>query len=287
MKVWHEGAIVEAGRVAVSIEDRAFEYGLGLFETMRTWNGFALLLPRHLARLRASATELGIDLDGVALPDRLAVLQLVQAVDLGGDVALRLTVSGGAGRDGGPRPMAWLAARPLPPPESGTLRIGIVEGAYGRAERSVHGHKSLNYAGRRAIHEIGSFAGLDDSLLVDAERNVVEASRNSVLLISEDAPDRLITPRLDGAILPGVMRSAAIEAAINAGFAVDQRPIPVDELRRGGILLLSNALRGIRVVGELDGRPLGGPADLPLVRLLVHDLPARLARQARSESRES
>jgi branched-subunit amino acid aminotransferase/4-amino-4-deoxychorismate lyase len=96
--IWHDGRIIPADDLKVGIDDRVFEHGLGLFETLRTWDGRAPLLSRHLDRLRASARELGIELDRVPLPDRDAVTDLLDAVELGGSVLLRLTLTAGSGR---------------------------------------------------------------------------------------------------------------------------------------------------------------------------------------------
>ena len=53
--IWVGGRIVPDDALRVSVLDRTFEHGLGLFETLRTWNGRAPLLDRHLARMTRSA----------------------------------------------------------------------------------------------------------------------------------------------------------------------------------------------------------------------------------------
>ena len=60
--IWVHGEIVPDDALGISVLDRTFEHGLGLFETFRTWNGHATLLDRHLDRLTRSAHELGLPL---------------------------------------------------------------------------------------------------------------------------------------------------------------------------------------------------------------------------------
>ena len=67
--IWVRGRIVPDDALAISVLDRTFEHGLGLFETLRTWSGQPTLLPRHLDRLTRSAAELGLPHDREALPD--------------------------------------------------------------------------------------------------------------------------------------------------------------------------------------------------------------------------
>src|SRR5260370_30341807 len=92
---WVKGQIVADDALQVSVLDRTFEHGLGLFETCRTWNGHPTLLPRHLRRLRRSAAELDLALDPADLPDSRAVRDLVNADGREGDAVLRIPLSGG------------------------------------------------------------------------------------------------------------------------------------------------------------------------------------------------
>src|SRR5947209_19031845 len=99
--IWVGGRVVPDDALTVSVLDRTFEHGLGLFETLRTWNGRAPLLERHLARMDRSARTLGLPIDSVRLPDGDAVAALREAEGIVGDVALRVTLSGGLAGSGG------------------------------------------------------------------------------------------------------------------------------------------------------------------------------------------
>ena len=67
--LWVRGEVVSDDALTVSVRDRTFEHGLGLFESFRTWNGHPTLLDRHLERLQNSARELGLPLEPGQLPD--------------------------------------------------------------------------------------------------------------------------------------------------------------------------------------------------------------------------
>ncbi|MBV8231221.1 MAG: aminotransferase class IV, partial [Planctomycetaceae bacterium] len=87
--IWVGGRVVPDDQLSVSVLDRTFEHGLGLFETLRSWSGRATLLDRHLSRLRRSAEELGLLIDPSALPDAEAVAILLRANGVEGDAMLR------------------------------------------------------------------------------------------------------------------------------------------------------------------------------------------------------
>src|SRR3982751_3077083 len=112
--IWVGGRIVPDEELKISVLDRTFEHGLGLFETLRTWNGRAPLLPRHLERITLSAQKLRLPLDPTALPDADAVAALLRADGVAGDAMLRITLSGGLSEAGGPA--VWMRSGPLPPP---------------------------------------------------------------------------------------------------------------------------------------------------------------------------
>ena len=99
--IWVRGRIVPDDALAISVLDRTFEHGLGLFETLRTWSGQPTLLPRHLDRLTRSAAELGLPYDREALPDREAVRALLAADGRAADAMLRITLSGGTSESSG------------------------------------------------------------------------------------------------------------------------------------------------------------------------------------------
>ena len=96
--IWVGGRIVADEEPGDRPADRALEHGLGLFETLRTWNGRPSLLDRHLARLRRSAEALGSRWIRPSLPDADAV------ADCCGRAGWRGTPGFGSPRRGACRP---------------------------------------------------------------------------------------------------------------------------------------------------------------------------------------
>ncbi len=59
--VYVNGKIARAEEAVVPVDDHGFLYGEGIYETLRTYNRVPFLYDRHLARLRASAAHLQLD----------------------------------------------------------------------------------------------------------------------------------------------------------------------------------------------------------------------------------
>jgi len=273
--IWHDGRIVEPEAVRVDLADRVFEHGLGLFETLRTWDGYAPLLPRHLDRLRSSARDLDLGLDGVVLPDDEAVATLLDAEGLGGDALLRITMTGGT--SDGKRPVLWMAARRMPESDPGPVKVVTYDVPTPRADR-LASHKSLNYWARRLAHAFAASRGAVDCLIGDGEGRVWEASRNNVLFVPEGRPDTIVTPGLDAPIVPGIMRRVALDFTTGLGYRVEERPVHLGELSRADAVFLTNSVRGVRRVGQIDGQVLGSDLQAELTHSLIVDLPHSLRR---------
>jgi hypothetical protein len=126
LQVWIDDELVPADRAMVSVYDRGFRTGEGVFETLRAYGDHVFRLPAHLERARAGARELGFD---PGPPERLArAVRATATANLealaGEDSALRLTVSAGRidpespipGRRGGPPTVAGTPPPHPPPP---------------------------------------------------------------------------------------------------------------------------------------------------------------------------
>src|SRR5574341_1515989 len=68
------GTFVRDSDAVVSVHDRGFRYGDGVFDTLRVYEGHPFLLDRHLARLLDGAGALGI----TPLPDIAALARLIR-----------------------------------------------------------------------------------------------------------------------------------------------------------------------------------------------------------------
>lgn len=152
MKVWLNGSIVDGGEAVISVYDHGFLYGLGLFETFRTYGGRPYLPERHLERLRGGCVELGIPFAMDTGELSALVTELLAANGLM-DGYVRLTVSAGDGELGLPlgdysRPTVLLLVKTLPAVSDEALRRGrelrLLRTRRNSPEGSVR-FKSLHY----------------------------------------------------------------------------------------------------------------------------------------------
>ncbi|MBN1871671.1 MAG: aminotransferase class IV, partial [Candidatus Omnitrophica bacterium] len=94
MKIYINGDILDEPEAKISVFDRGFLYGDGIFETMRSYNGAVFRIRDHLDRLYSSMKELKIRqrLSNRELEKAVYNLLLVNKLN---DASIRVTVSRG------------------------------------------------------------------------------------------------------------------------------------------------------------------------------------------------
>jgi branched-subunit amino acid aminotransferase/4-amino-4-deoxychorismate lyase len=269
--IWYWDEIIPDDALSVSVLDRTFEHGLGLFETFRTWNGHPSLLNRNLQRMQDSARELGLPLEPDRLPDDRAVLGLLEASGFspGQDARLRITLSGGraaAVESLTDYSVLWMTAGPLPPPISHSGAI-ITRSLMVAPADSLARHKTLNYWRMRIASSQGLDEGSDEVLCLTADGLVWEATRSNIFLVRGR---RLLTPGPDGPFLPGIMRRVVIDQARSMGLSVVEKPLPQERLSSAGEAFLTNSVWGMLPIARLMGAEL--PAPGPVTAELWQDI---------------
>jgi branched-subunit amino acid aminotransferase/4-amino-4-deoxychorismate lyase len=203
-----------------------------------------------------SAEELGLPFDTAALPDEDAIGRLLAANHFLGDAMIRMTLSGGT--TGGGRGVCWVRPAPLPPaaPPGGA----VVDFACWTLVRSdpLARHKTLNYWSRRLAHERGRARDADEVLFATPDGRYWEGSRTNLFLIQKKT---LVTPGLDGPVLPGIMRALVLELASGAALvpALADSGVSRADVLAADEVFLTNAVRGIVPVGRITDRQWSAP----------------------------
>ena len=252
--IWVGGRIVSEGGLAIGPADRALEHGLGLFETLRTWNGHPTMLVRHLDRLRRSAEALHIPLDSASLPDADAVAELLRESGVGGEARLRITATGGMSASAGST--VWMRCDPLPPDVTTTGAVLVPARWPIVYDDPLARHKSLNYWSRRLAFEDARQRGADEALFSTPDGRIWEGSRTNLFLIRDET---LWTPGLEGPIVPGIMRGLVLERATSLGLAIREGDLSGRDLDEAEEVFLTNAVRGMIPVARASGRAFEAP----------------------------
>ena len=259
--VYLNGNLVPENKAKVSIFDRGFLYGDGLFETMRAYAGKIFRLERHLQRLFRSARILSLSVPGGEEKLKEAIYRTLKANNLE-EAYLRLTISRGEGGTGPDvadnlRVSTVIVAESLPLYPNRWYEKGVkaVVVKVRRDETSPLSRiKSLNYLPNILARLEAKNKEAEEGLMLNSQGHLAEGTVSNIFLIRGG---KLVTPSLKSGVLPGITREAILELAPGQGLKASEREIKLTELREAEEAFLTNSLREIVPLTRVDGNPLG------------------------------
>ncbi len=252
MTVFLNGDFVPEDRAVVSVFDRSFRYGDGLFETVLVSNGKLFCWPQHFDRLQRSAEFLKIPMPfaGEALRDVL--LELISRNQITEGIA-RVTLSRGVGPrgyapSGSERPTIVITTQPLASTGIVPWKV-IVSSMRVAAGDEIARHKTasrlLNVLAATEAKEHGA----DEALLVDTNGNVTEGTSSNVFWLKDGL---VITPPLSAGVLPGVTRNVVFELCAASSITIIEESAPPEMLVKADAVFLTFTSRGIVPVDSIN-----------------------------------
>jgi branched-chain amino acid aminotransferase len=244
MKVWVDGAVVEADRARVSVFDHGLTVGDGVFETAKVVDGVPFALTRHLDRLASSARGLGLTPpeDG-ALRDAVAVALAANADAVAaGPLRLRITLTGGTSPLGSDRgqagPTLVVALAPLTA-WAPTAKVVVVP--WTRNERAATaGLKTTSYADNVVALAHAKAHGGSEAVLANTAGMLCEGTGSNVFVV---LAGELVTPPLTSGCLAGVTRALVLEWT-----GAIERDVPLGALLEADEVFLTSSTRDVQAV---------------------------------------
>lgn len=254
--VYLNGRFVPRREAVVSVEDRGFNFGDGLYEVVRIAGGNPFRIKAHLDRLKAGAGDLGIPLlpEGNDLAE--AVLELARRNGVEeGTVYLQLT-RGHAPRSHAfpedPSPTLVMLAKPLAGPGEDLFRTGAravtrPDLRFGYCEIKTIGllPNVLAYNQARSL-------GCYEALLV-RDGKMTEGCLSSAFCVRGGT---VFTHPVDN-ILPSVSRRFLIDGLRREGVEVKEEAVTVEELLDADEVLLAGTTTEVLAIVEVDGHRIG------------------------------
>ncbi|GGA50811.1 aminotransferase class IV [Paenibacillus physcomitrellae] len=263
------GRIVPTGEAMVSVMDHGFLYGMGLFETFRTYGGVPFLLEAHLDRLREGCRAIGIP----AGLDQARITELIQGLmEANGleEAYIRYTVTAGEAPLGLPgesykQATEIVYVKPLPPLSAELYTKGkalyVLDTPRNTPEGTVR-LKSLHYMNNiLAKQELtekeaqyGAAANPDrlpaEGLMLTADGKLAEGIVSNLFVL---AGSKLYTPSADTGILPGITRRQVIRDAGELGVKVVEGRFDRELLSAAEEVLVTNSVQELVPVTRVIG----------------------------------
>lgn len=257
------GKLVSADEAFVSSFDFGFLYGVGLFETFRTWNGRLFAFDRHLKRLETDLLAFGwsLPVSKETLCDwvRETVKANSSIIVKGQDLRLRITVTPGIidlqkgwWELGTNEPTIIIHATPLPAGFDQRNENGwtaVITPWRRPKDLPLLQIKATSYFANVIARRYAKSRGADESIWLNTDGNLTEGTATNLFLVCRG--ELWTAPKQEG-LLPGAMRSLVIELAKDLGLKVCERSLPVEILREAKEAFVTNAVIGVVPLRKLE-----------------------------------
>jgi len=249
----YNGEIHAADELTVSIHNRSFRYGDGLFETMRWQNGDIQYLSYHVARLHKGMALL--KMEGAKLLDTFFIKQqaslLIKRNKLEGPVRIRLSVF----RDGGGlyspetnKAAFLLEVSSLKSSLGSRYPAGLIIDVYKEHTKSINRFSAIKSNNALLFVMAGIYRkqqGLDEVILLNENGLLCESSSANIFIWYRNS---LYTPALSEGCVDGVMRRVIMEVAKINNIEVIEAQINPEILNEAEEMFLTNAVHGMQWV---------------------------------------
>jgi aminodeoxychorismate lyase len=263
MFVFLNGNFLSDAEAFVSVSDRGFMYGDGLFETMRVVNGKPFRFAQHLERMTRGADFLKIKPPFAPKELEKFAAQLIEQNKMA-EAILRVTLTRGPGErgysfNGECKPTAVMTLHAAPPLENSvewnlvTSSFRIPAGDPLSSFKTTS--KILNVMARAEAKEKNA----DEALLINTNGEVAETASGNLFWIYDDKVCTVPTGR---GVLPGITRAVVLEICQSLGLQVNKRVIKPEALRNSEGIFVTQSALGIIPVSSFDGETV---APSPLV----------------------
>jgi D-alanine transaminase len=279
MTVYLNGRFLPLEDAKISVLDRGFIYGDGVYELIPVYQRQPYRLRQHLARLQRS-------LDGIRLVNphtdaewESIIHELVARTPFE-DQGLYFQVTRGvAKRDhsfpSGVPATVFMMSNPLSLPSAEQVERGVAV-VTAIDERWLHCDlKTISLLGNVLARQRATDAGAAEAVLF---RNgfLTEASASNVFIVRDAV---ILAPPKDNQILPGITYDAAFELARGGGLAVEVRPISREEALAADEMWLSSSTKEVLAVTTVDGKSFAGGSPGPVFRKLYELFQASKSRR--------
>jgi branched-chain amino acid aminotransferase len=262
----------------ISVFDHGFLYGEGVYETLRTYDGAPFLFPRHMRRLRASASMLSLavpvsdDEIGRRFRDTMTAAALGRA---GHEAYIRILVTRGVGEltydpaaCAEPTVVVIVKAQVDPPADAfargvHVALVDIVRNHPGSVNPIIKSNNLINNAlAMQEAFRRGAFEGV----MRNYRGELAECTTSNLFIVKNGAA---LTPPIDAGLLAGITREFLFEIGEELGIPVLERVLRDEDLFGADEAFLTSTTRELVPIVQVDDHTIGTGAPGPVTRRLL------------------
>lgn len=266
--VYLNGQKVDYENAKISIEDRGFQFGDGLYEVVHVYNKRFFHLDRHLARLQQGAKEIYLNLDfGISNLESICRKAVKESGYEDASVYIQVTRGAAIRQHAFPdnTSCTWLVivreCKGNPPEfyENGITCITVPDERWGRCNiKTVQ--LLANCIAKEKAKRAGSFEAI-----FHKGGAVIEGSSSNVFIVKDN---KLLTHPANKKILNGITRGVVLEIAARNQIEYSEQFFSLDDLFDADEVFLTGTTTEIMPVVKVDGKIIGDGVPGRLTKLL-------------------
>jgi D-alanine transaminase len=256
--VYLNGEYLPQSQARVSVLDRGFLFGDGVYEVIPVFGGKPLRLDEHLDRLQRSMSRVSLD-NPMSSDQWNQVFQSLLEKNPGGDRAIYLQVTRGAApiRDlsiaADIKPTVFIMVNDIKPVDYTVLERGIEAITVEDFRWKACDIKSVSLIANVMIRLQANQSSAVDAVMV-RDGLLTEGTASNVFVVHDGV---IATPPKSDCLLPGITRDLVIELARADGMKVEERDINEDELESADEIWLTSSTREIAPVVKINDQIVG------------------------------
>lgn len=233
----------------IAVDDRAVQYGDGVFETIAIRDGRPRLWELHMRRLALGCERLSLPMPAESLLERDLERALARTATNTTFCTAKIVLTAGTGQRGYRRPdapatttlMGVFDGQPLHPDCYRDGVDAIVCDTRISSQPRLAGVKSLNRLDQVLARSEWDDPGVFEGLMVDAEDRIVCGTASNIFLVRDR---RILTPKLTRAGVAGIMRQHLLNLLGDNDIEFEEADIPLDDLARMDEAFVCNSQAG-------------------------------------------
>lgn len=266
------GSFVPEQQAAISIFDRGFLYGDGLFETVCIYSGKVFRLNRHLERLFGGLDTLRFKIPYTEPSMGQALTDLIRRNNVANGFARIILTRGisdfGLGTRSSRDPNVVMYAQPREPFTTERYARGfhvIIATERANAQSIMEVTKTISRVHHVLAKMEAEDKGVDDAILVNTNGHLAEGTASNLFLVKGGA---LLTAPIEAGLLPGITREIIQTLANDEKVPIKEGHFTVQDFYDADEAFLSSTLMELMPVVGVDGKKVGNGQPGPVTKKL-------------------
>jgi D-alanine transaminase len=248
------GTIIKRSDAKVDIEDRGYQFGDGVYEVIRIYNGKMFTINEHLKRFLKSAESIGISIPFsiLQLKDMLEELLIKNNLETG-NIYMQVT------RGSAPRNHLFPTGNVVPTLVAYTIKgVRPLDSLKSGVKAIIHEDirwlrcdiKSLNLLGNLLVKQKASDQGCFEAIQHRGD-DVTEGSSSNIFIVKNGC---VITHESNHLILKGITKDVILDLCVKNNIPVQERTFSLTELEEAEEVFLSSTTSEVMPVVEINSK---------------------------------